>query len=138
MTALTLSPSGFTRRTVLRWSAAFATTLGLGHLLRPAAAQEATPSTDPLRTWTPGQSVTINGADLYYEEHGDPVGQPVLLLHGGLGNTEEFINLTPVLVAAGYRAVAMDCRGHGRSTWGEAPITYERMAADALGLLDVL
>jgi pimeloyl-ACP methyl ester carboxylesterase len=32
----------------------------------------------------------------------------------------------------------MDCRGRGRSTWDETPITYELMAADALALLDLL
>ena len=91
-----------------------------------------------MRHWAPGQTATINGAALYYEVHGDPDGQPVLLLHGGLGNTEWWANLAPVLVAAGYRVVAMDSRGHGRSAWGDAPITYEQMAADALGLLDHL
>lgn len=65
-------------------------------------------------------------------------GQPVLLLHGGPGNTEEFINLTPVLVSAGCRVIAMDCRGHGRSSWGDLPITYAQMAADAIRLLDDL
>jgi pimeloyl-ACP methyl ester carboxylesterase len=34
--------------------------------------------------------------------------------------------------------VAMDSRGHGRSSWGEKPITYEQFAADAVGLLDHL
>lgn len=32
----------------------------------------------------------------------------------------------------------MDCRGHGRSAWGDLPITYEQMAAYAIGLLKVL
>ena len=106
---------------------------------RSAAAQEATPEGgDPLAEWAPGQTATINGADLYYEVHGDPDGQPVLLLHGGLGNAESWANLAPVLVAAGYRVVAMDSRGHGRSAWGDLPITYEQMAADAVGLLDHL
>lgn len=98
----------------------------------------ATPATDWLAEWSPGQTATINGAEIYFEDHGDPAGQPVLLLHDGLGNTEEFINLSPVLAAAGYRVIAMDCRGHGRSTWGDLPITYEQMAADAIGLLDYL
>ena len=110
-------------------------------------AQEATPEGAPpaatqppdwLAEWAPGQTATINGAALYYEVHGDPDGQPVLLLHDGAGNTEVFVNLAPVLVAAGYRVVAMDCRGHGRSAWGDLPITYDQMAADALGLLDHL
>jgi pimeloyl-ACP methyl ester carboxylesterase len=113
--------------------------LSLSSRRSSAAAQEATPEGgDPLAQWAPGQTATINGAALYYEVHGDPNGQPVLLLHGGLSNTEDFVNLAPVLVGAGYRVVAMDCRGHGRSAWGDLPITYEQMAADTLGLLDEL
>jgi pimeloyl-ACP methyl ester carboxylesterase len=107
--------------------------------LRSTAAQEATPEgSDPLATWAPGQMATIDGADLYYEVHGDPNGQPVLLLHGSLNSSEQFDYLAPVLVAAGYRVVALDCRGRGRSAWGDLPITYEQMAADTLGLLDDL
>jgi pimeloyl-ACP methyl ester carboxylesterase len=113
--------------------------LSLGGRLRFAAAQEGTPEGgDPLAEWAPGQTATINGADLYYEVHGDPNGQPVLLLHGSLGSVEDFDFLAPVLVGAGYRVVAMDCRGRGRSAWGDLPITYAQMAADAVGLLDHL
>jgi pimeloyl-ACP methyl ester carboxylesterase len=113
--------------------------LSLGGRLRFAAAQEATPGGgDPLAEWAPGQTATINGADLYYEVHGDPNGQLVLLLHGSLGSAEDFDNVAPVLVGAGYRVVAMDCRGRGRSAWGDLPITYEQMAADAVGLLDYM
>src|SRR4051812_25889241 len=128
------------RRRVLGHTAAFAGTLGLGVTFASAAAQEATPEAatvtgtptagDPLAEWAPGQTATINGAALYYEDHGDPAGHPVLLLHGGLSNTEWWVNLAPVLVAAGYRVLAMDSRGHGRSAWGDLPITYEQMAAD--------
>src|SRR4051795_1448747 len=32
----------------------------------------------------------------------------------------------------------MDSRGHGRSAWGDLPITYDQMPADTLGLLDHL
>lgn len=130
-------PSG-TRRAVLARSITAALALSLARTL-PLAAQEATPAAeDPLAQWGPGQTATINGADLYYEEHGAPDGQPVLLLHGGRSNANEWGNLAPVLVAAGYRVIAMDSRGHGRSGWGDLPITYEQMAADALGLLDHL
>jgi pimeloyl-ACP methyl ester carboxylesterase len=102
-------------------------------------AQEATPEGgDPLAQWAPGETATINGAALYYEVHGAPNDQTVLLLHGSLNSTEQFDYLAPVLVAAGYRVVAMDCRGRGRSAWGDLPITYEQMAADAVGLLDHL
>lgn len=41
-----------------------------------------------LGQWARGQTATIDGAALYNEDHGDPDGQPVLLLHGGLSNAE--------------------------------------------------
>jgi len=132
-------PTKFNRRSVLGRSAALVAALGLGGRLSSVAAQEATPEGgDPLAQWAPGQTTTINGAALYYEVHGPADGQPVLLLHGSLSSSEDFDNLAPVLVAAGYRVVAMDYRGRGRSTWGDLPITYEQMAADTLGLLDYL
>ena len=127
-----------TRRRVLGRTTALAAALGLGGRLLSSAAQEATPTSDPLAEWTAGQTATINGAALFYEDHGDPNGQPVLLLHGDFANAEFWANLAPVLVAAGYRVIAMDNRAHGRSAWGDKPITYEQMAADAVGLLDYL
>jgi pimeloyl-ACP methyl ester carboxylesterase len=134
-----LSPSRLNRRSVLGRAAALAGVLSFGGRLSSAAAQEATPEGgDPLAEWAPGQTATINGAALYYEVHGNPNGQPVLLLHGSLTSSEEFDYLAPVLVSAGYRVVAMDYRGRGRSAWGDLPITFEQMAADAVGLLDHL
>src|SRR5215213_7217927 len=121
------SPSRLTRRGVLGRTAALAATLSFGSRLSSAGAQEATPEGgDPLAHWAPGQTATINGAALYYEVHGDPNGQPVLLLHGSLNSVEQFDYLAPVLVAAGYQVVAMDCRGRGRSAWGDLPITFEQ------------
>jgi len=133
-----VAPSRLNRRNVLGGTAALAA-LSFGSRLSPAAAQEATPGGgDPLAEWASGQTATINGADLYYEVHGPADGPPVLLMHGSLGNTEEFVNLAPFLAAAGYRTVAFDLRGRGSSAWGDQPITYAQMAADALGLLDHL
>ena len=62
----------------------------------------------------------------------------MLLLHGGFGNSNYYGHLIPVLVAHGYRVIAMDSRGHGRSTRSDAPLTYDLMAQDVLGLLDQL
>jgi pimeloyl-ACP methyl ester carboxylesterase len=138
----------FNRRAVFGHTAALAAVAGIGARRLSAVAQEATPGDvlpvgtptggELLSQWEPGQTASINGAAPYYEEHGDPAGQPVLLLHGGLSNAEWWANLAPVLVAADYRVVATDSRGHGRSAWGDKPITYNQMAADALGLLDHL
>jgi pimeloyl-ACP methyl ester carboxylesterase len=88
---------------------------------------------------TAGHHAEINGASIWYAEWGTGSARPpVLLLHGGFGNSNYFGHLIPALVSRGYRVIAMDSRGHGRSTRSDAPMTYHLMAGDAIGLLDRL
>jgi pimeloyl-ACP methyl ester carboxylesterase len=82
-----------------------------------------------------GQTADVNGIKLYYEIYGE--GDPLLLLHGGLGNGTYFANQIPVL-AEHFQVIVVDSRGHGRSTFNETPISYEVMADDVLALLDTL
>lgn len=65
-------------------------------------------------------------------------GKPVILLHGGLGNSRNWGYQVPALVAKGFRAVVIDSRGHGRSTRDERPYSYELMAGDVLAVMDSL
>jgi pimeloyl-ACP methyl ester carboxylesterase len=86
-----------------------------------------------------GEHYTVDGAHIWYAEWNPHAsGVPVLLLHGGYGNSSYFGNLIPVLVQHGYRVIAMDSRGHGRSTAPGEQITYHLMASDVIGLLDHL
>jgi alpha-beta hydrolase superfamily lysophospholipase len=55
----------------------------------------------------------VNGIKIWYAEFGQ--GEPVILLHGGLANSNYWGLQVPVL-AAKYRVIVMDSRGHGRST----------------------
>lgn len=82
-----------------------------------------------------GQTVQINGADIYYAVYGQ--GDPVILLHGGLANGTYWANQIPEF-AEKYQLIVMDSRGHGRSSFDEQPISYELMASDVLGLMDHL
>ena len=50
---------------------------------------------------------------IYYEEQGG--GDPVLVLPGFAGSIEEFSRLRDALVATGYRVIAADLPGSGRS-----------------------
>jgi pimeloyl-ACP methyl ester carboxylesterase len=70
-------------------------------------------------------------------------GEPVVLIHGFASNKE--INWVhpgwiPTLTRAGYRAIALDNRGHGRSTKLYEPSDYDTalMAQDVRALLDHL
>ena len=77
-----------------------------------------------------------DGAQIYYAAYGS--GPPVILLHGGLANGRYWGNQVPALVDAGYRAILIDSRGHGRSTRDARPFTYELMAADVVAVMDRL
>ncbi|HZO90189.1 MAG TPA: alpha/beta fold hydrolase [Chthonomonadaceae bacterium] len=77
-----------------------------------------------------------DGARIWYASYG--AGPPVLLLHGGLGHSGNWGYQVPALVHAGYCAVLIDSRGHGRSTRDARPFTYELMASDVLAVMDRL
>lgn len=97
------------------------------------------PATPSLPEGTVGHRAMINGALLWYAEWGARNGGvPVLLLHGGPANSNYFGLLIAALVRHGYRVIAMDSRGQGRSARAKGPITYHMMADDVIGLLDLL
>jgi pimeloyl-ACP methyl ester carboxylesterase len=77
----------------------------------------------------------VNGVRIWYAVFGR--GTPVILLHGGLGNSNYWGRQVPVL-AKRYQVIVMDIRGHGRSTRNEQPYGYELMASDVVALMDHL
>ena len=81
----------------------------------------------------------IHGSRLWYAEwNPKAAGMPVILLHGGYANSNYFAYLIRDLSEHGYRVIAMDSRGHGRSTRSAEPYSYHLMAEDVLALLDRL
>jgi pimeloyl-ACP methyl ester carboxylesterase len=77
----------------------------------------------------------VNGIKIWYATFGH--GAPVILLHGGLANSNYWGNQIPAL-AKHYRVIVMDSRGHGRSTRNAEPYGYDLMASDVTGLMDFL
>jgi pimeloyl-ACP methyl ester carboxylesterase len=80
--------------------------------------------------------VENDGARIWYAAYGS--GSPVILLHGGLGNSGNWGYQVPAIVENGYRAVLIDSRGHGRSTRDDRPYSYQLMASDVLAVMDTL
>jgi valacyclovir hydrolase len=66
---------------------------------------------------------------IYYEEQGS--GAPVLVLPGFAGSIEEFAALRETLMAAGYRVIAADLPGSGRSEPQPRAYTATYFAEDA-------
>lgn len=84
--------------------------------------------------------VTANGVNYWFEMHGK--GEPLLLLHGGLGSTAMY---GPVLsrLAESRRVIGVDLHGHGHTELGTRPINLIDIGNDlavvvrALGLNQV-
>jgi pimeloyl-ACP methyl ester carboxylesterase len=77
----------------------------------------------------------VNDIQMYYAVYGE--GEPVLLIHGGLGHADVWGFQVPAL-AESHKVIVADSRGHGRSTRSEKPFDYALMADDYLALLDHL
>src|SRR5258708_39934172 len=77
----------------------------------------------------------LNGIRLFYGETGQ--GSPVVVLHGGLANSDYLGNQVRAL-AGHHRVVVVDSRGHGRSTRDDRPFGYDLMTDDVAALLDTL
>lgn len=77
----------------------------------------------------------INGLKYYYEVSGK--GEPLLVLHGGLGSINMFGMALPAL--AGHRQIiAVDLHGHGHTQLGKRDISYVDQGADMAALVKSL
>ena len=85
-----------------------------------------------------GRSIRANGISLYVEDHGS--GTPVLLIHGWPDSAFVWRNQIPFLVANGFRVIAPDLRGLGRSDRPPEVASYAlpHAVADMTGVLDAL
>lgn len=93
------------------------------------------PPTPSLPPATTSGHAPVNGISIWYATFGS--GPPVILLHGGLANSDYWGHQVPML-ARSHRVIVMDSRGHGRSTRDNRPYGYTLMASDVIGLMDFL
>ena len=84
---------------------------------------------------THGHYAKVNGLDLYYEIHG--AGQPLILLHGGLGAVAMFEQILPAL-AEHRQVIGVELQAHGHTADIDRPLSFELMADDIAALIDHL
>jgi pimeloyl-ACP methyl ester carboxylesterase len=80
---------------------------------------------------------TVPGARIFYRDSGGS-GVPLILLHAATGSSRVWDYQFPVFAAAGYRVIAFDRRGWGRTAINSAESQPGTAADDLLGLLDQL
>ncbi|WP_304166759.1 alpha/beta fold hydrolase [Phenylobacterium aquaticum] len=78
--------------------------------------------------------VSHDGARIWWASFGE--GPAVILLHGGMGHAGNWGWQIEAL--AGYRAVVIDSRGHGRSSRDDTAYSYQLMASDVTAVMDAL
>jgi pimeloyl-ACP methyl ester carboxylesterase len=96
--------------------------------------QELPPTPAPVPGLKSGHA-ELNGIRLFYAEIGR--GSPVVVLHGGLANSD-YLGSQVQALAARHRVIVVDSRGHGRSTRDAQPFGYDLMTDDVVALLDRL
>ena len=79
---------------------------------------------------------TSDGGEIHLVERGE--GRTFLLLHGVTNTTLVWNYQLRDLVAAGYRVVAVDLRGHGKSRAGDDGFTLDAMARDVFQVIEAL
>ncbi|MBE0580381.1 alpha/beta hydrolase [Devosia sp.] len=80
-----------------------------------------------------GQTVEVNGMQMYYEVSGE--GEPLIVLHGAYMNIPTMGEIIPRL-AETHKVYALEFQGHGRTEDIDRPITYPNLASDVATFMD--
>src|SRR6185312_780482 len=117
------------REFLARMSAVMSATAIITGLGQPAQALEA------IMPNTKSGFAPVNGLQMYYEIHGE--GEPLILLHGGVGASEMFApNLSAF--AKARQVIAVHLQGHGHTKDIDRPLRFELMADDIHALIAYL
>jgi pimeloyl-ACP methyl ester carboxylesterase len=144
-----LTDSSFTRRRFLGVSALSIAAaefgfLGSARAQSSPASPAAVPATNPSTNTSFADVKQINAGllNIGYAEAGPADGPPVILLHGWPYDIHSYVDVAPVLAAAGYRVIVPYLRGFGTTSFLSSA-TFRNgqpsvVALDIIALMDAL
>nr|WP_262031435.1 alpha/beta hydrolase [Microvirga sp. Mcv34] len=133
MSAPPRTPVTLTRRDTLAAAAALTASLAL-----PGSPEAATPST-PAKGTPPMATVTTkDGTEIFYKDWGPKDAQPIMFHHGWPLSSDDWDAQMLFFLQHGYRVVAHDRRGHGRSAQVSEGHDMDHYAADAFAVVEAL
>jgi pimeloyl-ACP methyl ester carboxylesterase len=114
---------------------AAATLMATAHTSSAVERWQTLPPTPAPQKYDRSNHAELRGIKLYNAEVGH--GRLVILLHGGLANSDWW-GLQVQALRSNHRVIVIDSRGHGRSTRNATPYSYDLMADDVIALMDQL
>ncbi len=78
----------------------------------------------------------IDAVPIWYEEHGDPEGPPLVALHGGVITFQRSFGDVLPWLSEGRRVIGVELQGHGHTPDTGRPMSIERFADDVAELID--
>jgi non-heme chloroperoxidase len=81
---------------------------------------------------------TTDGTEIFYKDWGPKDAQPVMFHHGWPLSGDDWDGQMMFFLGQGYRVIAHDRRGHGRSSQSATGNDMDTYVADVIALTDVL
>jgi non-heme chloroperoxidase len=81
---------------------------------------------------------TGDGTEIFYKDWGPKAAQPIVFHHGWPLSADDWDNQMMFFLSHGYRVIAHDRRGHGRSAQTDVGNDMDTYAADMVALADAL
>jgi non-heme chloroperoxidase len=81
---------------------------------------------------------TSDGTEIFYKDWGPKTAQPIVLHHGWPLSADDWDNQMMLFLSHGYRVIAHDRRGHGRSAQTDSGNDMDTYASDVAVLADTL
>jgi non-heme chloroperoxidase len=131
--------TGASRRRILAGAAGIVSASAFGTSTAAAAPKHAAPPVPNHLKGSPMSFVTTkDGANIFYKDWGPRNAQPIVFHHGWPLSADDWDTQMLFFVGKGYRVIAHDRRGHGRSSQTADGHEMDTYAADVAALTDAL